>query len=62
MRTLHKPFVVIEGADLATVLQQQLKKQTHSVLLSIHPATCLHSQKWVEFEMTRATFMILSSV
>ena len=49
----EKPFVVVEGADLATeVLQQQSKKQTHSALLSIHPATCLHSRKWAEFEMT----------
>ena len=49
----NKPFVVVEGADLATeVLQQQSKKQTHSALLSIHPATYLLSRKWAEFEMT----------
>ena len=42
----NKPFVVIEGADLAIeVLQQQSKKQMHLVLLSIHPATYLHSGK-----------------
>ena len=49
----NKPFIVVEGADLATeVLQQQSKKQTHSALLSIHPATYLLSRKWAEFEMT----------
>ena len=52
-RKCNKPFVVVEGTDLATeVLQQQSKKQTHSALLSIHPATYLLSRKWAEFEMT----------
>ena len=36
----NKPFVVVEGGDLASeVLQLYSKKQTRSVLLSIHSAT-----------------------